>query len=51
LINASQTVMPLVFGILGAALGMSPLFWAMAAALAGGGAFAHRVSDREPKIR
>ena len=37
LLNASQTGMPLMFGALGAALGMTPVFWAMALALAGTG--------------
>lgn len=37
LINTSQTVMPMVFGVVGAALGLSPLFFAMAAMLLGGG--------------
>jgi predicted MFS family arabinose efflux permease len=43
LINTSQTVMPLFFGALGAALGIAPLFWGMAAALLGGSMFARRV--------
>jgi MFS family permease len=33
LINGSQTVMPLIFGGLGAALGMMPVFWTVSAAL------------------
>jgi predicted MFS family arabinose efflux permease len=37
LINTSQTVMPMIFGVVGAALGLSPLFFAMAAMLLGGG--------------
>lgn len=37
LINTSQTIMPLVFGALGTALGMSPLFWGMAGILLIGG--------------
>ncbi len=37
LINFSQAGMPLLFGALGAALGMTPVFWAMAIALAGSG--------------
>ena len=41
-LNASHTVLPLVFGALGAALGMSPVFWSMSAALASGGWFANR---------
>ena len=37
LINCSQAGMPLLFGALGAALGMTPVFWAMAVVLAGSG--------------
>jgi predicted MFS family arabinose efflux permease len=40
--NASHTVLPLAFGALGAALGMFPVFWAMAALLAAGGYFVSR---------
>ncbi len=43
LINGSQTVMPLIFGAVGAALGMGPVFWSIAAVLIGGGVFADRV--------
>ena len=43
MINTSQTVMPLIFGAVGAALGIAPLFWAMAAALLAGSFFAHRL--------
>lgn len=39
LINLSQTVIPLLFGALGAALGMTPVFWTMAALLIGAGYF------------
>lgn len=42
-LNASHTVLPLLFGALGTALGMLPVFWSMAAALAGGAWFADRV--------
>ena len=42
LINGSQTVMPLIFGAVGAALGMMPVFWAMSAVLVCGSFFAHR---------
>jgi len=42
LINASQTVMPLLFGAVGAALGVLPVFWATAALMALGGWFARR---------
>ncbi|MGZ5080389.1 MAG: MFS transporter [Usitatibacter sp.] len=41
-LNASHTVLPLVFGGLGVALGMTPIFWTMSAALAGGGWLANR---------
>jgi MFS family permease len=41
-LNASTTVLPIAFGALGAALGMTPVFWSMALALAGGGVFADR---------
>ena len=47
-LNASHTVLPLAFGGVGAALGMMPVFWAMAAALAAGGAFANRRRRAEP---
>jgi predicted MFS family arabinose efflux permease len=40
--NASHTFLPLAFGVAGAALGMAPVFWTMAAFLAGGGWFANR---------
>lgn len=40
--NASHTVLPLVFGALGAALGMGPVFWSMAGLLAAGGYFINR---------
>lgn len=42
LINMSQTGMPLLFGALGAALGMAPVFWAMAVLLAAGGLYTRR---------
>ena len=41
-LNASHTFLPLAFGGLGAALGMTPIFWSMAMALAGGGWLANR---------
>jgi MFS family permease len=47
LINTSQTVMPLVFGAIGVAVGMTPLFLAMAAALFAGGVFARGVRSRQ----
>jgi len=47
LLNISQTGIPLMFGALGTALGMAPVFWAMAAALAFGGWYA--LPARAPK--
>ncbi len=41
-LNASHAALPLAFGGLGAALGMLPVFWSMAVALAAGGWFADR---------
>lgn len=41
-LNASHTVLPLVFGALGSALGMGPVFWAMSACLLTGGYSAGR---------
>jgi MFS family permease len=41
-LNASSTALPLMFGGLGAVLGMSPVFWSMSAALAVGGWFSNR---------
>jgi predicted MFS family arabinose efflux permease len=38
--NTSHTVLPLLFGALGSALGMMPVFWAMALLMAGGSWFA-----------
>lgn len=40
LLNVSQTAIPLLFGALGTALGMTPVFWAMALAMAAGGWYA-----------
>ncbi len=43
LLNLTQAGMPLLFGAVGATLGMTPVFWAMAAALLiGGGAVSRR---------
>jgi predicted MFS family arabinose efflux permease len=42
LINASQTVLPLLFGALGSVAGTIPVFWMLAAMLALGGIFAGR---------
>ena len=41
-LNASHTFLPLAFGGVGAAMGMMPVFWGMASALAAGGWFANR---------
>jgi MFS family permease len=41
-LNSSHTVLPLLFGGVGAALGLLPVFWSMAAALAAGGWFSNR---------
>jgi predicted MFS family arabinose efflux permease len=40
--NASHTVLPLAFGALGAALGMGPVFWSMAALLGTSAYFVNR---------
>ncbi|OUM00202.1 hypothetical protein A8M77_22565 [Variovorax sp. JS1663] len=40
--SASQTFLPMMFGALGAAVGMAAVFWAVSALLAAGGAFAIR---------
>jgi MFS family permease len=45
MVNASQTFFPLLFGALGTAVGLGAVFWAGAAALASGGAFARRHPD------
>ena len=42
----SQTLLPLLFGGLGTALGMMPVFWAAAVVLSAGGAYA----ARQPKM-
>ncbi|MGB7541628.1 MAG: MFS transporter [Burkholderiales bacterium] len=42
LVNMSQTGMPLLFGALGAALGMAPVFWATAVLLGAGGYYSGR---------
>ncbi|MFL6717915.1 MAG: MFS transporter [Burkholderiaceae bacterium] len=42
LINASQTVLPLLFGALGAVTGTIPVFWTLAVLLGFGGVFASR---------
>jgi predicted MFS family arabinose efflux permease len=49
-LNASHTILPLAFGGVGAALGMFPVFWTMAGALAAGGFVANRrrLEERGP---
>jgi predicted MFS family arabinose efflux permease len=42
IISLSQTVMPLLFGALGAVLGMTPVFWAMGLCLIVSGYIAHK---------
>ena len=42
LLNLTQAGIPLLFGVLGATLGMTPVFWAMAATLLIGAAYAGR---------
>ncbi len=42
LINISQTAIPLLFGALGAVLGMTPVFWTMGALLVGAGYYARK---------
>ena len=39
LLNLTQAGIPLLFGVVGATLGMTPVFWAMAAALFIGAAY------------
>ena len=42
MLNASHTFLPLLFGAVGAALGMGPVFWSMSALLLSGGWLASR---------
>jgi predicted MFS family arabinose efflux permease len=49
LVNMSQTGMPLLFGALGSALGMAPVFWATALLLLAGGFVAKRHHDRRTR--
>jgi predicted MFS family arabinose efflux permease len=46
LLNITQSGIPLLFGALGSALGMTPVFWAMALTLLAGGWFSRRGEDR-----
>ncbi|OYU00231.1 MAG: MFS transporter [Burkholderiales bacterium PBB1] len=45
-INGASTLMPLLFGLLGSALGAAPLFWLMGAAMATGSLAAWQVGRR-----
>ena len=50
LMNASHTFLPLLFGAVGAALGIGPVFWTMAGLLFAGGWMANRRRrDHEPQ--
>ncbi len=48
LVHGSTLVMPLTFGAMGVALGVAPVFWLMAGALAAGGWQSHRLPQGEP---
>ena len=50
-INLSSAVMPLAFGVAGAALGASALFWLMGAAVAGGSVAARQVGAAKAAFR
>ena len=49
-INLSSSVMPLVFGVAGAAIGAASLFWAMGAAVGGGQLAARHVGARRQNL-
>jgi len=50
-INLSSAVMPLGFGLAGATLGASALFWMMGAAVASGSVAARHVGASRPALR
>ena len=50
-INFSSAVMPLMFGLAGAALGAASLFWVMGALVAAGSFQARRISAEPPPVR
>jgi MFS family permease len=50
-INFSSAVMPLMFGLAGAALGAAALFWVMGALVAAGSLQARRISAEPPPVR
>jgi hypothetical protein len=47
-LNASSTVVPLMVGSLGAAIGVTPAFWMVAATLSACGVFAGRRIGAKP---
>ena len=50
-INFSSAVMPLMFGLAGAALGAASLFWVMGALVAAGSLPARRIGAKPPLVR
>jgi len=50
-INLSSAVMPLAFGLAGATLGASALFWVMGAAVASGSFAARHIGVQKPALR
>lgn len=50
-INFSSAVMPLMFGLAGAALGAASLFWVMGALVAAGSLQARRIGAEPPPVR
>ena len=50
-INFSSAVMPLMFGLMGSALGAASLFWVMGALVAAGSLQARRISAEPPPVR
>ena len=48
-LNSSSAVLPLVFGAVGSALGMTPVFWAIAACLLAGGYASGRKANKDPR--
>jgi hypothetical protein len=50
-INLSSAVMPLAFGVAGAALGATALFWMMGAAVASGSVAARQIGATTPAFR
>jgi hypothetical protein len=48
-LNLSSTVMPLLFGVAGSAVGVSALFWVMGGAVGGGNWLARALQRSEPE--